>query len=122
MTMLTCGRVVPLGVADSVVGTFMFIATLNLAVVSEITGDAQPLEGIFGFVIQCSARTFRHLGAVEFDQDFVDVGGGRGHGIGDVGVAQRAVALAVFRQIKRDDRNVFALGVGPDVGLGPMQD
>src|SRR5256885_10197117 len=40
----------------------------------------------------------------------------------DVLIAQRAIALAVLRKIKRDDRNVFALGVGPDVGLGPMQD
>ena len=43
-------------------------------------------------------------------------------GIGDVGIAQRAIALAVLREIQRDDRDVFALGVGPDVGLGPMQD
>ena len=48
--------------------------------------------------------------------------GVRGHGIGDVLVAERAIALAVLGEIKRDDRNVFALGVGPDVGLGPMQD
>ena len=41
---------------------------------------------------------------------------------GDVGIAQRAIALAVLCQIKRDDRNVLAPCVGPDVGLGPMQD
>ena len=48
--------------------------------------------------------------------------GGRSHRVGDVLIAERAIALAVLRQIQRDDRNVLALGVGPDVGLGPMQD
>jgi len=89
---------------------------------SEIAGDAQSLEGVFGFVIQRAAGALRHLGAVEFGQDFRDVGRGRSHGIGDVLIAERAVTLAVLGQIQRNDRNVFALGVGPDVGLGPMQD
>ena len=44
------------------------------------------------------------------------------HRIGDVLIAERAVALAVLRQIQRNDRDVLALGVGPDVRLGPMQD
>ena len=39
---------------------------------SEVAGDAQPLEGVFGFVIQRAAGAFRHLGAVELDQDFLD--------------------------------------------------
>ena len=37
-------------------------------------------------------------------------------------VAERAIALAVPCEIQRDDRYVLALGVGPDVGFGPMQD
>src|SRR5207248_1583741 len=36
--------------------------------------------------------------------------------------AERAVALAVAREIERDDRDAFAPRVGPDVAFGPMQD
>src|SRR5207248_102558 len=90
--------------------------------ISSFPSRRLPLECIFGFVIERAPRAFRHLGAVEFGQDLVDVGGGGRHRIGDVLVAERAVTLAVLRQIKRDDRYVLALGVGPDVGLGPMQD
>src|SRR6266851_8552196 len=115
MTMRTCGRVVPLGVAEIAdLGRIMFIATLTAKYGSEITGDTQPLERIFGFMIERAAGAFRHLGAVELGQDFVDVGSRRRHRIGDVLIAERAVTLAVLRQIKRDDRNVLALGVGPD--------
>src|SRR6478752_10616077 len=42
--------------------------------------------------------------------------------MGDVGIAERAITLAVLGEIKRDDRDVLALGVGPDVGFGPVQD
>src|SRR2546429_8272121 len=126
MTMRTCGRVVPfgidvvpLGVAETLAGRIMFIAALTPKYPLEIAGDAQPLESIFSFVVQRPARALRHLGAVEFGEDFIDAGGGRSHRIGDVLIAQRTIALAILREIKRDDRNVLALGVGPDVGLGP---
>src|ERR1700744_1484904 len=119
MTMRTWGRVVPLGVADEAGETNIFMALLNR---SEIAGDAQSLEGVFGFMIQRAAGPFRHLGQFEFGQDLVDVGSGGSDREGDVGVAERAVALAVLCQIKRNDRDIFTLGVGPDVGLGPMQD
>src|ERR1700737_2715047 len=89
---------------------------------SEIAGDAQPLEGVFGFMIERAAGPFRHLGAVELDQDLRVVGGGRRYWIGDVLVAERTIALAVLGEIQRNDRDAFALGVGPDVGFGPMQD
>ena len=46
---------------------------------SEIAGDAQPLEGVFGLVVERAAGALRHLGAVELDQDFLDVRGGRCH-------------------------------------------
>src|SRR6185437_7083169 len=122
MTMRTCGRVVPFGVAETLAGRIMFIGAALLGNRSEIAGDAEPLEGIFGFVIERAAGAFRHLGAVELGQDLVDIRRGRCDRIGDVLVAQRAITLAVFCKIKRDDRNVFTLGVSPDVGLGPMQD
>src|SRR5580704_15868399 len=122
MTMRTCGRVVPSGVADVAVETIMFIGTLNSLSFLEIARDTQPLESVFGFVVERAARAFGHLGGVELDQDFFDVGGRRSNRMGDVLIAERAVALAVFGEIKRDDRDVLALGVGPDVGLGPMQD
>src|SRR5207244_8459274 len=89
---------------------------------SEITGDPQALESVFGLVVQRAAGALRHLGGVELGEDFVDVGSRRGDGIGDVLIAEGAIALAVFGDVERDDRNVLAPGVGPDVGLGPMQD
>src|SRR5262249_37162931 len=46
----------------------------------------------------------------------------RGDREGDVGVAERAIALAVAREIERDDRDPLAPRIGPDVDLGPMQD
>src|SRR5271169_3503344 len=42
--------------------------------------------------------------------------------MGDVGIAERAIALAGPGEIERNDRDVFTLGIGPDVGFGPMQD
>src|SRR5437588_415109 len=46
MTMRTCGRVVPFGVAEMEVGTSMFIGSAALA--SQIARDTQPLECVFG--------------------------------------------------------------------------
>src|SRR5262249_37294331 len=54
--------------------------------------------------------------------DLVDRTGLRRHRKGDVGVAQRAIARAVLGKIERNDRYAFAPGIGPDVGLGPMED
>jgi hypothetical protein len=65
-----------------------------------------------------SQKTFGHI---EFDQDLVDRGRSGVDRVGDVPVAQRAVAFAVLRQIQRDDRDVFALSVGPDIAFGPRQ-
>ncbi len=62
---------------------------------SEIAGDAQALESVLGLVVQRAAGTLGHLGGFELGEDFVDVGGGRGDGIGDVLIAERAIALAV---------------------------
>src|SRR5260370_32253255 len=120
MTMRTCGRVVPFGV-DIAVGTIMFISTLT-SIDSEIAGDAQPLKCVVGFVVEREPRALRHLGAVELDQDFLDAGSVRDHGIGDVLIAERAKALAVSGEIKWNDWDVFTRRVGPDVGFGPMQD
>ncbi len=64
----------------------------------------------------------RHLGAVELGDDLVDGARLRRDRRGDVGIAERAIALAVARQIERDDRDALAPRVGPDIGLGPMQD
>jgi len=62
MTIRTCGRVVPFGVAEMEVGTSMFIG--SAALVSEIARDTQPLECVFGFVIKRAAGTLRHFRAV----------------------------------------------------------
>src|SRR6188768_3170661 len=105
MTMRTCGRVVPFGievspfgVAETLAGRIMFIATLT-PMSSEIAGDTQPLESVFGLVIQRAAGALRHFCAVKFSQDLVDIRGGRSHRVGDVLVAQGAITHAVLRQI-----------------------
>src|SRR5471030_1396721 len=94
----------------------------NAQALSEITGNPQPLESVFGLMVERPPGTFRHLGVFELDQDFLDRGCVGDNGIGDVLIAERAIALAVLCQIQRDDRDVLTLGVGPDVGFGPMQD
>src|ERR1700693_5248749 len=122
MTMRTCGRVVPFGVVDMVAGTIMFMGCAPLECRSEIARDAQPFERVFGFMVERSPRALRYFGLLELDQDLLDRGRVRGDGEGDVGIAERAVALAVVGKIERNDRDVLAFGVGPDIGLGPMQD
>src|SRR5580704_18518944 len=119
MTMRTSGRAPPPDVVD-IVGAIRFIAALEST--SEIAGDAQPLESVYGFVVERAAATFRHFGFSKLDQDLIDAGGGRVDGKSDVGIAQRAIALAAPGEIKRNDRDVFAPRIGPDVGFGPMQD
>src|SRR2546423_10766061 len=100
MTMRTCGRVVPFGVAEMEVGTSMFIGSAALA--SQLVRDTQPLECVFGFMIKRAAGTFRHFRAVKLAQDFLNARGVRTHGIGDVLIAQRATRLAAICAIARN--------------------
>src|SRR5712672_4472966 len=102
MTMRTCGRVVPFGVACVVLESIMFIAAPTSNSYLQIAGDAQPLERILGLVIQRAPGTLRHFRAVQLMEDFVDIGCVGQDRIGDVLVAERAVALAVFGEIQRN--------------------
>src|SRR5262249_43051045 len=88
----------------------------------QITGDAKALERVFRFVVHRAAGALWNLRRFEFRDDVIDGGCVRLHRKGDVGIAKRSVALSVAREIKRDDRDVLAARVGPDVELGPMQD
>src|SRR2546421_976492 len=58
---------------------------------SQISGFAQALEGVLGFVIHGAARAFRDLRGVELGEDLVDGGGIRFDREGDVGIAERAI-------------------------------
>src|SRR5262245_36263028 len=89
---------------------------------SQVAGLAQALEGILRFVIHGATGSLRNLGGVELGDDLSKRAGVGGDRKRDVGIAERAVALAVAREIERNDRNAFPLRVGPDVALGPMQD
>src|SRR4051812_16505137 len=102
MTMRTCGRVVPFGVACVVLESIMFIAAPTSNSALEIAADAQPLERILGFMVQRAPRALRHLGAVQFMKDLFDVGCVGFHRIGDVLISKRAIALAVFGEVQRD--------------------
>src|SRR5215813_2509191 len=88
----------------------------------EIPGDAQALERVLGLVVHGAADALGRPGGIELGDDLVDGARLRGDREGDVGVAERAIALAVAREIKRDDRDALAASVDPDVALGPMQD
>src|SRR5262245_52907563 len=85
---------------------------------SQISGFAQALEGVLGFVIHGAAGAFRYLGGVELGDDLVDGAGMRFDREGDVGVTQRAITLACVCEVERDDGNAFAPRIGPDVALG----
>src|SRR4051794_36501324 len=119
MTMRTCGRVVlGIGAADGAVNSTAAASRRDnwTFIVADpclqIAADAQPLERILGLMVERAAGALGHLGVLELGQDFVDVGGKRGDREGDVLVTKRTVALAVLRQIERDNRDVFALRVG----------
>src|SRR6185503_11892614 len=58
----------------------------------------------------------------ELGDDLVDGASVRFDRERDVCITERAIASAVAREVERNDGNAFALGVGPYIGLGPMQD
>src|SRR5262245_51413432 len=82
--------------------------------------DAQALEGVFRLVVHRAASALGRTDRGEFLDDLVD---GLRLAIdreSDADLAQRAIALAVLREIQRHDGNALALDVAPDVELGPM--
>src|SRR5882672_10263185 len=95
---------------------------LFLNMLLEIPGDAQALERVLGLMIHGAAGALWRAGGVELGDDLVHGTRLRGDREGDVGVAERAIALAVACEVERDDRDPLAPRIGPDVGLGPMQD
>src|SRR4051812_44025693 len=100
MTMRTSGRAAT--ACSETGGTArMFMACVlcvgSLQIVLEISGYAQALERVLGLVVHGAAGALRRPGRVEFGDDLVDSAGLRGDREGDVGVAERAVALAVAR-------------------------
>src|SRR5215471_3601421 len=58
---------------------------------SEIASDPEPLESIFGLMVERAPRTLRHLGSLQFSQDLLDAGSMGLHREGDVGIAKRAI-------------------------------
>ena len=82
----------------------------------------EPFEGVFRLVVHGAAAAFGDSGSFKLGDDLFYRGGFAVDRIGDVLIAKRAVALAVFREIQIDDRNILALDVPPDIKLGPMQD
>ena len=49
----------------------MFMAR-SMNVSSEIAGDAQSFESVFGFVVHRPSGAFGHIGAFELDDDLFD--------------------------------------------------
>src|SRR5918912_4241181 len=105
MTMRTSGRPVsrvPARWSAALVVTSMFIVSALVLYSSQVARRAQPLERVLGFVIHRAAGPLRRVGGFELGDDGVDRGGVRGDRECDVLVAERAVALAVAREIERD--------------------
>src|SRR4051794_8833536 len=82
---------------------------------SEIAGGAQTLECVLGFVVHGAPGALRGIGRFKLGDDVVEGRRLRRDRRGDVGVAKRAISLAVVREIQGDDRDAFAARVGPDV-------
>src|ERR1051326_806903 len=121
MTMRTSGRPAVTG-SETDGGTARTFMACRLYRRSQIPGDAQALERVLRLVIHGAAGALGRAGHVELGDDLVDGARLRGDREGDVRVAERAIALAVAREIERDDRDGLAPRIGPDVCFGPMQD
>jgi len=92
----------------------MFIASLHPNIRQRVAGDTQPLERVFGLVIERRGLSAPDLGASSASAGFIDAGARSTQRLGDV-VVTSGDAIAVLRAIERDDRNVFRW-CGPDVG------
>src|SRR5713226_6131179 len=91
------------------------------AVISEISVRTQPLETVLRLMVHRSSRPLGDLGALELGDDLVERIGAAGDGEGDVLIAERAIAFAVFGEIERYDGDALAADVAPDVEFRPMQ-
>src|SRR5262249_983855 len=87
---------------------------------SHVSRGAQAFECVFRLAVHCAPRPLRGRGCVELGDDLVQRGSVAHHRKGDVGIAQRTVALPVPGEVKIDQRNTLALDVTPDIALGPM--
>src|SRR5215813_11021218 len=88
----------------------------------QISSDAQSLESVLGLVIHGAAGAFRGPRRIKLGNDLVDrarLGRDRKR---DVGIAKRAIALAVLGEVEWNDRYPLTPRIGPDVGFGPMED
>src|SRR5262249_56186191 len=79
----------------------------------QIPGAAQALERVLGLVIHGTAGALGNPGGREFADDLVDRARLRLDREGDVGVAERAVALARACEIERADRAAFPPPAAP---------
>src|SRR5439155_20657966 len=69
-----------------------------------------------------AAGAFGRGRGIELGNNLVDGRGVAVHGECDIGIAERAVTLAVPGEIKIDDRNPLAPDVAPDVALRPVEE
>src|SRR5918996_1779080 len=93
----------------------------DIAGLLQIAAGAQTLERVLGLVIHRATAPLGDLGGLQLGDHLVQ---GRRVAVdreGDVGIAQRPVALAVPGEIEIDQRNALALRIAPDVDLAPMQ-
>src|SRR3546814_1069963 len=88
---------------------------------SHVAGRAQALEGVLALVVHGTATAFGDPGGAQLGDDLLDRVGIAADRVGDVHVAERAIALAVAGEVQRHQRDAFTLDVEPDVELSPMQ-
>src|SRR3954468_5405979 len=70
-----------------------------------IAAGAQPLEGVLGLMVHGTPGPLLGARGLEFGDDVVHGRGVRGYRKGDADLAERAVALAVAREIQRHHGN-----------------
>src|ERR1051326_3416624 len=89
---------------------------------SHIPIPPQLLESVLTFLILRPAGALRGFGYAEFFNDFADATG-IGFDWESAGSAAEAAVAFVFAigEVKRNDRDIFAFDVFPDIQLGPMQ-
>lgn len=86
-----------------------------------IAGLSQSFEYVLGLVVHHSAATLFRSCYFKFLDDFANARGIGRNRLRDANFTQRAEALAISSKVKRNQRNIFALDIAPDVKFGPMQ-
>src|SRR3546814_9197838 len=80
---------------------------------SHVAGRAHALEGVLALVVHGTATAFGDPGGAQLGDALLDRVGIAADRVGDVHVAERAIALAVACEVQRHQRDAFTMEVEP---------